>query len=146
MMTKILIYGYCVGVFSSRRIQKKLSEDIGFRVLAAGNQPDFRTISDFRKRHLAALQGVFDQVLQIALQAGTMKLGRVVLDGSKVKANASKHKAMSYGRMKEEEKRLKTEVKRLLEQAEATDAEEDRRYGRHRRGDELPAELARGGA
>ena len=143
MMTKILIYGYCVGVFSSRRIQKKLSEDIGFRVLAAGNQPDFRTISDFRKQHLAGLQGLFDQVLQIALQAGTMKLGRVVLDGSKVKANASKHKAMSYGRMKEEDKRLKEEVKRLLEQAEATDAEEDTRYGRDRTGDELPAELGR---
>jgi hypothetical protein len=86
---------------------------------------------------------LFDQVLQIALQAGTMKLGRVVSDGSKVKANASKHKAMSYGRMQEEEKRLKEEVKRLLEQAEATDAEEDTRYGRDRTGDELPAELAR---
>ena len=143
MMTKILIYGYCVGVFSSRRIQKKLSEDVGFRVLAAGNQPDFRTISDFRKLHLKALQGLFDQVLQIALQAGTMKLGRVVLDGSKVKANASKHKAMSYGRMQEEEKRLKEEVKRILKQAEATDAEEDTRYGRDKTGDELPAELAR---
>ena len=143
MMTKILIYGYCVGVFSSRRIEKKLSEDIGFRVLAAGNQPDFRTISDFRKQHLRALQGLFDQVLQIALQAGTMKLGRVVLDGSKVKANASKHKAMSYGRMKEEEKRLKEEVKRILEQAESTDAEEDTRYGRDQTGDELPAELGR---
>ena len=143
MMTKILIYGYCVGVFSSRRMQKKLSEDVGFRVLAAGNQPDFRTISDFRKLHLGALQGRFDQVLQIGLQAGTMKLGRVVLDGSKVKANASKHKAMSYGRMQEDEKRLKEEVKRLLEQAEATDAEEDARYGPDRRGDELPAELAR---
>src|ERR1700737_3498565 len=143
MMTKLLMYGYCVGVFSSRRIQKKLREDVGFRVLAAGNEPDFRTISDFRKLHLGALQGLFDQVLQIALQAGTMKLGRVVLDGSKVKANASKHKAMSYGRMQEEEKRLKEEVKRLLEQAEAADEEEDARYGRDRRGDELPAELAR---
>jgi transposase len=143
MMTKILIYGYCVGVFSSRRMQKKLSEDVGFRVLAAGNQPDFRTISDFRKQHLGALQGLFDQVLQIALQAGTRKLGRVVLDGSKVKANASKHKAMSYGRMQEEEKRLKDEVKRLLKQADATDEEEDRRYGRDRTGEELPAELAR---
>jgi transposase len=143
MMTKILIYGYCVGVFSSRRMQKKLTEDVGFRVLAAGNEPDFRTISDFRKLHLGALQGLFDQVLQIALQAGTMKLGRVVLDGSKVKANASKHKAMSYGRMQEEEKRLKEEVKRLLEQAEAADEEEDARYGRDRRGDELPAELGR---
>src|SRR6266852_4392734 len=137
MMTKILIYGYCVGVFSSRRMQKKLSEDVGFRVLAAGNEPDFR------KLHLGALQGLFDQVLQIALQAGTMKLGRVVLDGSKVKANASKHKAMSYGRMQEEEKRLKEEVKRLLEQAEAVDAEEDARYGQDQSGDELPAELAR---
>jgi len=143
MMTKILIYGYCVGVFSSRRMQKKLSEDVGFRVLAAGNQPDFRTISDFRKQHLGALQGLFDQVLQIALQAGTRKLGRVVLDGSKVKANASKHKAMSYGRMQEEEKRLKDEVKRLLKQADATDEEEDRRYGRDQTGEELPAELAR---
>lgn len=143
MMTKILIYGYCVGVFSSRRMQKKLTEDVGFRVLAAGNEPDFRTISDFRKLHLGALQGLFDQVLQIALQAGAMKLGRVVLDGSKVKANASKHRAMSYGRMQEEEKRLQEEVKRLLEQAEAADEEEDARYGRDRRGDELPAELAR---
>jgi transposase len=143
MMTKILLYGYCVGVFSSRRIEKKLVEDVGFRVLAAGNEPDFRTISDFRKLHLGTLQGLFDQVLQIALQAGTMKLGRVVLDGSKVKANASKHKAMSYGRMQEDEKRLKEEVRRLLEQAEATDAEEDARYGRDCRGDELPAELAR---
>src|ERR1700730_3957054 len=89
------------------------------------------------------LQGLFDQVLQIALQAGTMKLGRVVLDGSKVKANASKHKAMSYGRMQEDEKRLQAETKRLLEQAEKVDAEEDARYGGDRTGDELPAELAR---
>jgi transposase len=143
MMTKILVYGYCVGVFSSRKLQKELIEDVGFRVLAAGNQPDFRTISDFRKLHLQALQGLFDQVLQIALQAGTMKLGRVVLDGSKVKANASKHKAMSYKRMQEDERRIKEEVKRLLEQAEAVDTEEDARYGEDRRGDELPAELAR---
>jgi transposase len=143
MMTKILVYGYCVGVFSSRKLQKGLIEDVGFRVLAAGNEPDFRTISDFRKLQLQALQGLFDQVLQIALQAGMMKLGRVVLDGSKVKANASKHKAMSYGRMQEDERRIKEEVKRLLEQAEAVDAEEDARYGADRRGDELPAELAR---
>src|SRR5881397_2784345 len=143
MMTRILLYGYCVGVFSSRRMQKKLVEDVGFRMLAAGNEPDFRTISDFRKLHLSALQGLFDQMLQIALQAGTMKLGRVVLDGSKVKANASKHKAMSYGRMQADEKRLRAEVKRLLEQAEQVDAEEDTRYGRDRSGDELPAELAR---
>jgi len=143
MMSKILLYGYCVGVFSSRQIRKKLLEDVGFRMLAAGNEPDFRTISDFRKLHLSALQRLFDQVLQIALRAGTMKLGRVMLDGSKVKANASKHKAMSYGRMQEDEKRLRAEVKRLLEQAEKVDAEEDARYGRDRSGDELPEELAR---
>jgi transposase len=143
MMTKVLLYGYCVGVFSSRRIERKLTEDVGFRILAAGNEPDFRTISDFRKLHLAALQGLFDQMLQIALRAGTMKLGQVMLDGSKVKANASKHKAMSYGRIQEEEKRLKEEVRRLLKQAEATDGEEDARYGRDRKGDELPAELGR---
>jgi transposase len=143
MMTKILLYGYCVGVFSSRRIHKKLVEDVGFRMLAAGNEPDFRTISDFRKLHLRGLQGLFEQMLQIALRAGTMKLGRVVLDGSKVKANASKHKAMSYGRIQEEEKRLRAEVKRLLEVAEKVDAEEDAGYGGDQRGDELPAELAR---
>ena len=130
MMTKILIYAYCVGVFSSRRMEKRLGEDVGFRVLAAGNQPDFRTLSDFRKLHLKVLQELFDQVLQISLEAGKMKLGRVALDGSKVKANASKHKAMSYGRMEEDEKRLRAEVKRLLEQAEAADAEEDAGYGR----------------
>jgi transposase len=143
MMTKILVYGYCVGVFSSRRIQKRLEEDIAFRVLAAGNQPDFRTIADFRKLHLAALEELFRQVLRITLETGTMKLGRVALDGSKVKANASKHKAMSYGRMQDTEKRLREEVRKLLSQAETADAEEDTHYGRERRGDELPEELRR---
>jgi len=143
MMTKILVYGYCVGVFSSRRIQKRLVEDVAFRVLAAGNQPDFRTIADFRKLHLAALEELFGQVLRITLETGTMKLGRVALDGSKVKANASKHKAMSYGRMQETEKLLQEEVRKLLSQAEAEDAEEDTHYGRERRGDELPEELER---
>jgi hypothetical protein len=113
------------------------------RVLGAGNQPDFRTLSDFRQLHLKVLQELFDQVLQISLEAGKMKLGRVALDGSKVKANASKHKAMSYGRMEEDQKRLRAEVKRLLEQAEAADAEEDARYGRDRRGEDVPVELAR---
>ena len=107
MITKILLYGYCVGVFSSRRMQKKLVEDVGFRTLAAGNEPDFRMISDFRKLHLSALQGLFDQMLQIALQAGTMKLGASGVGWQQVKANASKHKAMSYGRMREDEKRLR---------------------------------------
>ena len=143
MMTTMLIYAYCVGVFSSRKMQRRLVEDVAFRVLAAGNQPDFRTISDFRKLHLEALEGLFQQVLRITLAAGMIKLGRVALDGSKVKANASKHKAMTYARMKETERRLRQEVRQLLEQAEAVDAEEDARYGRDRRGDELPAELAR---
>jgi transposase len=143
MMTKILLYGYCVGVFSSRKIQKRLVEDVAFRVLAAGNEPDFRTISDFRKLHLKALEELFQQMLRLTLETGTMKLGRVALDGSKVKGNASKHKAMSYGRAKETEKRLREEVRKLLNQAEAADKEEDSGYGRDRRGDELPGELQR---
>src|SRR5271156_3765485 len=119
MMTKILVYGYCVGVFSSRRIQKRLVEDVAFRVLAAGNQPDFRTLSDFRKLHLRALEELFRQVLRITLETGAMKLGQVAMDGSKFQANASKRKAMSYGRMEETEKRLRAEVRKLLSQAEA---------------------------
>ena len=95
MMTKLLVYGYCVGVFSARKIQQRVSEDIAFRVLAAGNEPDFRTISDFRKIHLKTLEGFFEEVLKITLETGTLKLGRVALDGTKIKANASKHKAMS---------------------------------------------------
>lgn len=143
LMTKLLVYGYCIGVYSSRKIRRRLEEDVPFRVLAAGNTPDFRTISDFRKIHLDALSGLFEQVLAMALEAGAMKLGRVSLDGTKIKANASKHKAMSYGRMKEKEQQLKEEVKHLLAQAEAADAEEDEHHGRGRRGDELPAELSR---
>jgi phenylpyruvate tautomerase PptA (4-oxalocrotonate tautomerase family) len=98
-------------------------EDVAFRVLAAGNQPDFRTISDFRKLHLQALEELFQQMLRLTLETGTMKLGRVALDGSKVKGNASKHKAMSYGRMQETEKRLREEVRKLLKQAEGADKE-----------------------
>jgi transposase len=143
MMTKVLVYAYCVGTFSSRKIQKRLIEDIAFRVLAAGNQPDFRTISDFRKIHHKALEGLFQQVLRLALNAGAIKLGRVALDGTKVKANASKHKAMSYGRMKEDERRLREEVRNLLAQAKAADDEEDSRYGKDKSGDELPEELSR---
>jgi transposase len=143
MLTKVLVYAYCVGVFSSRRIQRRLVEDVGFRVLAAGNQPDFRTIADFRQRHLTALQGFFEQVLQLARELGAARVGRVALDGSKVKANASKHKAMSYARMREKQQHLRAEVKQLLAQAEAVDAAEDAEYGKERRGDELPAELQR---
>jgi transposase len=143
MLTKVLVYAYCVGVFSSRRIQRRLAEDVGFRVLAAGNEPDFRTIADFRKRHLAALNGFFEQVLRLARELGAPRVGRVALDGSKVNANASKHKAMSYGRMREKQQQLRDEVKELLAQAEAADAAEDAEYGSDRRGDELPAELQR---
>src|SRR5713101_2651026 len=143
MLTKVLVYGYCVGVFSSRKIQRRLVEDVAFRVLAAGNTPDFRTIADFRKTHLAALKGFFEQVLQVARDLGTLRVGRVALDGSKVKANASKHKAMSYGRLREKRQQLRDEVQQLLAQAEAVDAAEDAEYGPDRRGDELPAELQR---
>ena len=142
MMVKVLLYGYCTGVASSRRIARHLHEDIAFRVLAANNTPDFRTISDFRKDHLEALGGLFLQVLELCQQAGLVKLGHVALDGTKVRANASKHKAMSYGRMKEKEGQLTAEVAELLRRAGEVDDDEDRRYGRDKRGDELPEELA----
>src|SRR5436853_4130992 len=143
MLTKVLVYAYCVGVFSSRKIQRRLVEDVAFRVLAAGNQPDFRTIADFRKTHLTVLRGLFEQVLHLARELGAPRVGRVALDGSKIKANASKHKAMSYGRMREKQRQLREEVTQLLDQAETTDAAEDAEYGADRRGDELPAELQR---
>ncbi len=142
MMVKVLLYGYCIGVASSRRIAQRLHEDIAFRVLAANNTPDFRTISDFRKDHLAALSGLFLQVLAFCQRAGLVKLGHVALDGTKVRANASRHKAMSYKRMKEKEAQLAAEVAELLRRAQEVDDEEDRRYGQDKRGDELPEELA----
>jgi transposase len=143
MLTKVVVYAYCVGVFSSRKIQRRLAEDVAFRVLAAGNHPDFRTIADFRKTHLPALRGFFEQVLRLARELGAPRVGRVALDSSKMKANASKHKAMSYGRMRDKQQQLREEVKQLLDQAEAVDAAEDAEYGSDRRGDELPAELQR---
>ena len=142
MMVKVLLHAYFIGVASSRKIEKRLCEDIAFRVLAANNTPNFRTISDFRKDHLRALAGLFLQVLKLCRKAGLVKLGHVALDGTKIRANASKHKAMSYKRMKEEEARLETEVVELLKRAEAVDEEEDRRYGKDKKGDELPKELA----
>jgi transposase len=141
MMLKVLIYAYATGVFSSRKIAKKLEEDVAFRVLAADNFPQHRTICDFRKRHLADFKSVFVQVIQIAQQAELISLGTVAIDGTKVRANASKHKAMSYHRMQAEEDRLKQEIAELCEQARSTDAEEDRLYGADCRGDELPEEL-----
>jgi len=143
MMTKLLVYGYCVGVYSARKMAQRLAEDVAFRVLAAGNAPDFRTIADFRKIHLGVLKGLFEQVLKMALELGAMKLGRVALDGSKVKANASKHKAMSYDRMVEQEKLIREQVKEMLQRAEATDGEEDARYGKDSAGDEWPEDLQR---
>ena len=142
MMVKVLLYGYCTGVASSRRIARRLHEDIAFRVLAANNTPDFRTVSDFRKDHLEALGNLFGQVLALCQRAGLVKLGHVALDGTKVKANASKHKAMSYRRMRERQAQLESEVAELLRRAQEVDDEEDRRYGRDQRGDELPEELA----
>jgi len=143
LMTKLLVYGYCVGVCSARKIEQRVMEDVAFRVLAAGNAPDFRTIADFRKNHRKALERFFEQVLRMALEVGAVKVGRVVLDGSKVKANASKHKAMSYDRVEEQKKAIRKQVRELLWQAAEADAAEDRRYGKNRRGEELPEELQR---
>ncbi len=143
MMVKVLLYGYCTGVYSSRKIARQLTDSVAFRFLAAGNQPDFRTVSEFRKRHGAALAGLFQQVLRLCRRAGLVKLGQVAIDGTKIKANASKHKAMSYRRMHEAEAALAGEVAELLRRAEVADQAEDARYGAERRGDELPAELAR---
>ena len=142
MVAKVSLYGYCIRVASSRRIAKRLHVDVAFRVLAANNTPDFRTISDFRKDHLAALSDLFLQVLALCRRAGLVKLGHVAPDGTKVRANASKHKAMSYKRMKEKEAQLAAEVGELLRRAPEVDDEEDRRYGKDKRGDELPEELA----
>jgi len=143
MMVKLLLYGYCTGVYSSRRIAKHIHEDVAFRVLAAGNAPDFRTINEFRRRHLAALSALFQQVLTLAQRAGVVKLQHVALDGTKVQANASKHKAMSYDRLCREEARLAAEVADWFRRADEIDAAEDAAYGPDRRGDELPEELRR---
>lgn len=137
MMTGLLLHGYASGVYSSRRIAKAAVERADFMMIVAGDPPDFRTISEFRKRHLQALASLFVQVLKLAEKAGLVKLGHVALDGTKVQANASKHKAMSYERMKKREAELKAEVERWLEAAEAADAEEDKLYGT-KRGDEMP--------
>jgi len=143
MMVRLLIYAYCRGVPGSRRIERATYEDVAFRYLAADQHPDHDTIADFRKEHLANLAQLFVQVLKLCQQAGLVKLGHVALDGTKVKANASKHKAMSYERLGETEKRLEAEVQALLVEAARIDAEEDGKYGKGKRGDELPEELAR---
>lgn len=143
MMVKVLMYAYASGVFSSRKIATRMEEDVAFRVLGAGNFPAHRTIREFRQLHLREFSALFVQVVQLANESGLVKLGRIGIDGTKLKANASKHKAMSYGRMREEETRLKAEIADLMKQAETEDTAEDARYGVDRRGDELPEELAR---
>ena len=141
MMVALLIYAYCVGIPSSRKIEKATYESIPFRVLTADQHPDHDTICAFRRRHLKALGALFVQVLRLCQKAGLVKLGHVALDGTKVRANASKHKAMSYARMAKTVAELEAEVQRLLSEAEAVDANEDSRYGKGLRGDEVPEEL-----
>ncbi len=145
MMTALLVYAYTQGLPSSRKIARACVERVDVMAVTGLQQPDFRTISDFRHRHLPALAGLFRQVLRLCRKAGLVTLGHVALDGTKLKANASKHKAMSYGRMKTREAELEAaiqvEVDRLLAQAEATDAAEDAQLGREVRGDELPEHL-----
>jgi len=143
MMVALLFYAYCRGLFSSRKIMQACEERLTFRVIVGDDIPDFRTISDFRKLHLKEVSDLFVQILRLCQEAGLVKLGHIALDGTKVKAKASRHKAMSYGRMKEEETRLPGEIQELLAQAEAADGQEDEDQGRDRRGDELPEELAR---
>src|ERR1700704_2458566 len=137
MMTALLLHAYASGLYSSRRIAKACIERADFMMIVAGDPPDFRTISDFRQRHLGALAFLFVQVLKLAEKAGLVKLGHVALDGTKIKANASKHKEMSYDRMKKREAELKAEVDRWLKAAEAADAQEDKLHGA-KRGDEMP--------
>jgi len=143
MMVRVLVYGYCVGVMSSRRIERASYDDIAFRYLCADQHPDHDTIAAFRQQHLPVLAQLFTQILQLCNKAGLVKLGHVAIDGTKVQANASKHKAMSYDRMEEKEKQLRAEVEKLLAQAAETDAAEDALYGKGNRGDELTGELAR---
>ena len=143
MMVKVLLYAYATGVFSSRAIARKLEEDVAFRVLAAENFPQHRTICEFRRRHLEEFERLFVEVVGVAREMGVVRFGTLSVDGTKVRANASKRKAMSYARMLKEETRLKEEIQRLLARAGAVDAEEDERYGEQVRGDEWPAELER---
>lgn len=143
MMVTLLLYAYCVGVPSSRKIERRTHEDVAFRVIAADTHPDHKCISEFRRIHLDALAKLFVQVLTLCEKAGLVKLGHVALDGTKMKASASKHKAMSYERMKQREAELEKKVGELLAQAAVADAAEDVTYGKDRRGDELPEDLRR---
>jgi transposase len=143
MMTMLLLYAYCVGIVSSRKIERACYEDLAFRVLTANQQPDHSRISEFRRRNLDALSDLFVQILRLCQKAGMVSLGHVALDGTKVQANASKHKAMSHERMLRAEKQLEKEINALMRMAEILDAQEDRRYGKGNRGSDLPDELRR---
>jgi len=143
MMMALLFYAYCRGIYSSRKIMAACEERLTFKVIVGDDIPNWRTISDFRKLHIKELSALFVQILQLCQAAGLVKLGHIALDSTKVKASASRHKAMSYGRIKQEEKRLKEEIDQLLSSAEAADQQEDQQYGTDCRGDELPQELAR---
>ena len=143
MMVALLLYAYCTGKPSSRKIEKATYEDVAFRIVAGNEHPDHDSIADFRKRHLAALSDLFLQALLLCQKAGLVKLGHVALDGTKIKANASKHKAMSYERMGETERKLTEQIEQLLAEAEQVDAQEDAKYGKGKRIDELPGDLAR---
>jgi transposase len=142
LMTALLLYGYSVGIYSSRRLDRACQERVDFMAVTGRETPDFRTIAAFRRRHLKALRGLFVQVVALCQRAGLVSLGHVALDGTKIQANASKHKAMSYERMKMEERRLKAEVGAWLDRAESADRLEDRDLGEAKRGDELPAWVA----
>lgn len=143
MMTTLWLYGYAVGVTSSRKLEKTTYQDVAFRVLAAGEQPHFASLNEFRAKHRQALGNLFHQILRECMSAGLVKLGHVAIDGTKMKANASKHKAMSYDRMVQEDARLTAEIEAFFDQADATDAEEDRLYGVGQQQYDLPAELQR---
>ncbi len=143
LMLKLLIYGYVTGVRSSRAIERRCHDDVAFRFLAANTAPDYRSVTRFRRRHLGALKGLFLQALGLCAKAGMVRLGRVALDGSKVRANASRRKSMSYKRMNEREAGLQAEVDEMIREAEATDTAEDERFGPDGRDDDLPGEMAR---
>ena len=143
MMLVLLLYSYCSGVFSSRKMAASCEMDVAFRVIVGEDIPDFRTISEFRRRHLEEFQHLFVEVLRLCREAGLLMVGRLALDGTKIRANASRHKAMSYDRMGSEEKRLEEEIAELLKKAQTTDHNEDQEFGSDNRGDELPDELAR---
>src|SRR5712692_4899992 len=142
MMVCLLLYAYCVGVFSSRKIALACERNLAFLAIVGQDRPDFRTISDFRKLHLEAFKDVFVQVVRLAAEAGLVKLGNVAIDGTKIQGNASRHKAMSYGYMKKEVERLREDSEALVTQAYQQDEAEEAALG-SRRGDELPAELTR---